>query len=75
MLFKRELVTTRDQALYQKITATLQAAGIVYNTVVNSPTNPGRYHGVPNIKTEAAYEYRIFVKKKDLDEALRIIGG
>ena len=73
MFFKRELITTRDQALYQKITAALHAAGIVYNTVVNSPTNPGRYHGVPNIKTEVSYEYRIFVKRKQFEEAERII--
>lgn len=73
MLFKKELTATRDMNLYQALTAKLKNAGIPYNTVVNSPTNPGRYHGVPNIKTEAAYEYRIFVKRKLFKEAERII--
>ena len=74
MFFKRELATTRDMALYQKITGILRDAGIVYTTITNSPTNPGRYHGVPGIKTEVAYEYRIFVKKKDLEQARYLIG-
>lgn len=69
MLFKKELYITRDMKQYNEITSILSQNGIKYTTITNSPTNPGRYHGVPLINSSVMYEYRIFVARKDFEYA------
>ena len=37
--------------------------------ITNTLTNPGRRHGIAFIQMDAAYEYQIFVKRKDWEKA------
>lgn len=39
----------------------------------NLYANPGRHHGVPFINSSAAFQYRVFVKRKDYDLARRLL--
>lgn len=62
---RKEVLLTRDLNVLNKCKDELNAKGIDYKVVTNSIGNPGRYHGVPGIKAEHAYEYRVYVNKKD----------
>lgn len=73
MFFKKEIYLTRDLAAYSHAKERLEKEHIRYNTVTNSMMNSGRYHGMPGIRAEAAYEYRIFVKRKDYWHARRVL--
>ena len=73
MLFKKELITTRDNDQYWKVKNMLTANNIECFTVTNTPTNPGRHHGMPFIDTSSAYQYHIFVKRKDFETAKKIL--
>ncbi len=74
MLFKKELCITRDLKMYNAIASKLTENGIKYTSISNLPANTGRYHGVPFVKSEFAYEYKIFVSRKDYEYAKHLIG-
>ncbi len=73
MFFKKELCITRDMKYYGELTERLAQNGIKYSFKINSPFHTGRYHGVPLIKSEAVYEYRIMVARKDYDLAKNLL--
>ena len=73
MLFKKELFITRDMKYYAEVTERLSANKIKYSFRLNSPYHTGRYHGVPLIKSEVAYEYKVYVKRKDYDRAKELL--
>lgn len=74
MFFRKEVAITRDVKRCDEIRQRLSAVGIESFVTVNSPTNPGRYHGVPFAKAENSYEYRIYVRRKDGDRACAVLG-
>ena len=67
---RREVITTYDPQLLYKVTGALTASGIDYSIKTNNLTNPGRQHGVPGIRQEFSYQYRVFVHKKEYDRAV-----
>ncbi len=73
MFFKKELFITRDMQYYAKATEILNANGIKYYLKYDSPFQSSRYHGIPSIKTEAMYEYKVYVKSKDFEFAKSLI--
>lgn len=73
MLFKKELCITRDAKYYGELTDRLSKSGIKYYFGTSLPATTGRYHGAPFIKSEAAYEYKIYVKRKDYDRAKELL--
>ena len=74
MFNRREIIVTRDMNELNRATGCLINNNIEYVTRTNSMTNPGRSHGIPNIRADAAYETRIYVHKNDYDKAMRAIG-
>ena len=70
---RREVYLTWSLDEVNWITGRLTSSGIDYGIVTNSMTDPGRMHGVPNVKFEYEYEYRIYVHKNDYDRAMRLI--
>lgn len=75
MFFKKELFITRDMRYYAEATDKLSANGIKYYFRLNSPFHTGRYHGAPLIKSEVVYEYKVYVKRKDLDRAKEVLNN
>lgn len=73
MLFKKEIRVTRDFNELNRIRESLAKNGIATSVITNTPTNPGRYHGMPFIKSSAAYQYHIYVAKKDVEKAKQIL--
>lgn len=61
---RKEILVTRDFTALKKCTDELSAKGIEYKVVTNSLGSPDRYHGLPGIKAENAYEYKVYVKKR-----------
>ena len=74
MLGKREVFITRELDKYNQVRAALSDAGIESFARTNSLGDPGRYRGAPMIDSSAAYEYRVFVRKKDYDTAKGLLG-
>lgn len=62
---RKEVLITRDLTALKKCTDELEAKGIDYKVITNSLGNPDRSRGIPGIKAENAYEYRVYVNKKD----------
>lgn len=73
MFFKREVLVTRDLNKCNCIRDILSQNNIDHLVRTNTITNPGRHHGVPFIDMSAAYEYHIFVKRKDFFNAKTIL--
>lgn len=67
--FKREIRVTRNLNECNKIRELLLENNIQTYVITNTLTNPGRHHGIAFIQMDAAYEYQIFVKRKDLEKA------
>ena len=63
---RKEVLVTRDLTELRKFTDDLNAKGIEYKVVTNSLGSPDRYHGLPGIQTENAYEYKVYVNKKSM---------
>lgn len=61
---RKEILVTSDLITLRKCTDDLTAKGIEYKVVTNSLGSPDRYHGLPAVKTENAYEYKVYVKKR-----------
>lgn len=70
---RKEIKITRDLYYCNTICNALANRKIEYYIRTNSITNPGRSHGVPFISSDFAFEYRIYVKKRDFELALEII--
>lgn len=60
---RKEILITRDLTMLKKCIDDLETKGIDYKVVTNSFGNPERSRGIPDIKTENTYEYRVYVKK------------
>ena len=73
MVFKKELLITRDMKYYGEVISKLSQNGIKYSFKINSPFNTGRYHGAPLVRSEAVYEYKIIVSRKDYDLAKKLL--
>jgi len=73
MFNRREIMVTRKSNVLNTICNKLINNNILYTTRTNSMTNPGRSHGIPNIRADFAYEYRIYVHRKDYERAKSII--
>ena len=63
---RKEILITRDLTMLKKCTDDLEAKGIDYKVVTNSLGNPERYQGIPGVKAENSYEYKVYVNKKDM---------
>ena len=73
MLFKKELFITHDAKYYGKVIDRLSQNVIKYSFGLSSPFHTGRYHGVPLIKSDAVYEYKVYVKRKDFERAKELL--
>lgn len=73
-IFNRgEVFVTRDLHALNRVRNLLAANQIDHVVRTNSMTNPGRHHGVPNIRAAYAYQYRIFVHKRDVKRAESLV--
>ena len=61
MLFRKEILITRELDQVNHIKDILAENGVKYYVTTNSITNPGRHHGVPFINSSAAFQYRVFI--------------
>lgn len=73
MIFKKEVYFTRNMEDYNCAKAALVDHGIEYTSKSNPMTNPGRYHGTPFINASAAYEYHLFVARKEEEKAEQVL--
>lgn len=73
MLFKREILISRDINHVNRIRDLLSQHKIDTTVSTNSLGSPGRYHGIPNINASDAYEYRVYVKRKEYDKAKAVL--
>ena len=64
---RKEVCLTRDLNKMNAVHNILSKHGIDYITRTNSITNLGRYHGTLSIKADYAYEYRIYIHKRDYE--------
>ena len=62
---RKEILITRDLIALKKCTDGLEAKGIDYKVVTKSLGDPGRNRGIPGMSVENAYEYRVYVNKKN----------
>jgi len=70
---RREVFLTRDSNSLSRARNVLESNNIKYKLQVDNLTNPGRYRGMPGIRAEAMYEYRIYVHKSDYEQAIHVI--
>lgn len=75
MIFWKEVYITWDIQELARIRDRLADAGIRYWVKGQPLLNAGRYHGVPMIRTEAACPFRVYVRRKDAEEAKRLLLG
>lgn len=73
ILDRREVCVTRRFEYLNRVLGALTENNIEYTVKTNSMTNPGRTHGTPFIRSDSAYEYRVYVKKADRETARRLI--
>lgn len=73
ILNRAEAYSTWDLDELNRVRNLLAENQIDHLVRTNSITNPGRQHGVPNIRAAYAYQYRVFVHKRDLAPAKRLI--
>ena len=72
-VLKKEIRVTRDLDECNRIRDLLSQHNIKSFVITNTITNPGRHHGNPFINMEAAYEYHIFVIRKEEQKALEVL--
>ena len=75
MCFKKEILLTRDLNQLNRAKDILVQNNIKYNVVTNTITNPGRHHGVTFINMSDAFQYHIYVKRRDFNIARKILGN
>ena len=73
MLFKHNVLVTRNLKQCNLVRDKLEAAGINTWVQTGSLGSIGRYHGVPGIDADAAYEYTVLVRRKDRDAAEELL--
>jgi len=73
MFFKYNILVTRDLGHCNRVRDTLEAAGIKTWCRTGSLGSIGRYHGVPGIQADSAYEYKVFVRRKDRTAAEELL--
>ena len=66
---RREVLITRDMAAMSQTADRLNAAGIGVQVRTGTLASAGRSHGIPGIRAESAYEYRIYVHRRDYERA------
>ena len=66
---KREIRVTRNIDECNKIRELLLENNIQTYVITNKLTKQGRHHGIAFIQMDAAYEYQIFVRRKDWEKA------
>ena len=70
---RKEVKITRRMEECFEICNLLASNGIPTATRTNSMTNLGRSRGIPGIDTNYANEYRIYVHRKNYEEATNIL--
>ena len=70
---RREVFLTRDFNDMHKVRDSLDSNDIKHKLIVDNLTNPGRYRGMPGIRAEVMYEYRVYVHKRDYEQAIHAI--
>ena len=73
MFFKYNILVTRDLGHCNRVRDRLEAAGIKTWVRTGTLGSIGRYHGVPGIQSDAAYEYKVLVRCKDRDAAEELL--
>ena len=73
MFFKYNILVTRDLGHCNRVRDRLEAAGIKTWVRTGTLGSIGRYHGVPGIQSDAAYEYKVLVRSKDRDAAEELL--
>lgn len=66
---RKELIVTNELNTYARIKDKLYAHGIKHVTKTNSFNHAGRGHGTPFYNHNYTCEYKIYVNKKDYDNA------
>lgn len=72
-VLKKEIRVTRNLDECNRIRALLSKYDIKTFVITNTITNPGRHHGNLFVNMSAAYEYHIFVNRKDGKRALEML--
>jgi len=70
---RKEVRVTRRMEERFEICNLLESNGIPTATRTNSMTNLGRSRGIPGIDTNYAYEYRIYVHRKNYKAATSML--
>ena len=70
---RKEVRVTRRMEERFEICNLLESNGIPTATRTNSMTNLGRSRGIPGIDADYAYEYRIYVHRKDCEAATNLL--
>lgn len=70
---RKEVRVTRRMEEHFQICNLLELNGIPTITRTNSMTNLGRSRGIPGIDADYAYEYRIYVHRKDYEAATNLL--
>ena len=73
MFFKHDILVTRELSHCNRVRDKLEAAGIRTWVRTGSLGSVGRYHGTPGINADAAYEYKVLVRRKDRDAAEELL--
>lgn len=66
---RRELRITHSMEEAERIRTLLERQNIAYTVKSRNLLNPGRSRGMPGIRQDAAYLYRIFVRKSEYEKA------
>lgn len=66
---RKELRITYSMRDKADIEEKLERSGIEYTVKSGNFMSSGRNRGIPGINADAAYEYRIYVYKKDAEKA------
>lgn len=70
---RRQVCLTRSAEERLRVNALLNGRGIETRTICGNLGRAGRHHGMPGIDWEAAYEYYVYVHKKDYGRAMQAL--
>lgn len=76
MIGWREVWLTRSMEEMQRVCDTLEQHGMEYRVHSRDGGevfNSGRYRGAPGIRTDCAYEYRVYVPRRDAEQASHLL--
>lgn len=66
---RQELRAAISLAEVERIRTLLERQNISYTVKTKSPMNADRGRGIPGIRMDAAYVYRVYVRKEEADKA------